>query len=183
MNIRALRAAGAGVLLAFSTAAAIASEPTGEFFGMTKVRTPAGDRSLAVKCFVQRPMTMEDAQPLKKVLEQQGQQGLVNAIRGSNRGYFDLGGITYPIDLVVAEPIKDGWRYYVVTTRALRYEEVQEGSASLDNPFTVAVFDALDFGVGSGQLFTKAALTVDVEGHVRVARYGAAGSISEVKRR
>jgi hypothetical protein len=46
---------------------------------------------------------------LKKILEQGGQQALVNAIRGGGQGQIKLGALSYPVDLVMVEKIDDGW--------------------------------------------------------------------------
>jgi len=173
------------VSLAIAAAAVAAdAKPAGEFMAKATVDTPTGARSLTLKVVVQRPLNLEQAQPLKKALAEGGQQGLLNAIRGANRGYFDLGGIVYPIDLVVAEPLKDGFEYVVVTGRALRYEESTSGHESLDYPFSVAVFAAPGFGPGEGHIYTKAALSIDADGHVHVDQYGGRpGTLADVKRR
>jgi hypothetical protein len=151
---------------------------------MAQVDTPTGMRSMGLQGAIQRPITVEEAEPLKKTLADGGQQALLNAIKGANRGYFRLGSLEYPIDLVVAKPTKDGFKYVIVTARALKYEEVQEGSASLEHPFTVAIFDVPDFGSGSGELYTKAALSVEADGWVNVVQYGGRpGTVKDVKRK
>jgi len=166
-----------------ATAAAADAKPAGEFSAKATVETQTGARSMGLTVVVLRPMTLEQAQPLKKALEH-GQQGLLNAIRGANRGHFDLGGITYPIDLVVAEPWKDGFEYVIVTGRALRIEEAQEGGESLDYPFSVAIFQVPGFGSGEGHIYTRAALSIDPDGHVHVEQYGGKpGTLADVKRR
>ena len=120
---------------------------------------------------------------LKQILDTGGQQALVNAIRGGPGGQFRLGAIQYPIDLAVAEPVSDGARYVVVTTRSLRVEEVNEGRASLDHPFTVIVFDVPEFGAGQGRVFTQAALWVDADGNVQAEQYdGDPGTLKDVRR-
>lgn len=160
------------------------SGPAGEFTATARVETPAGTRSMGLSIFVLRPMTVDEAQPLKKVLEDGGQQALLNAIRGGNRGHFRLGAIDYPIDLAIAEPDRDGFKYILVTARALKYEEVQEGSASLEHPFTIAVFQVPGFGSGEGTLYTKAAVSVEADGHIRVDQYdNRGGTLRDVKRR
>ena len=132
---------------------------------------------------VTKPMTIEQAQRLKRTLEEGGQHALLSAIRGGSRGRIRLGGYEYPVDLVVVEPIKDGDRYYVVTARPLKYEEVQEGRDSLDHPFTVIVFDVPAWGKGDGHIYTQAALFIDEEGHVRADQYeGRVGTLKDVKR-
>src|SRR4029077_10398102 len=123
------------------------------------------------------------ALPLKKILAEGGQNALMNTIRGSGHGRLRLGGLEYPIDLVIAEKTKDGEKYVVVTARPLKFEEVQEGRPSLDHPFTVMVFDVPGFGKGTGKIFTKAALYVDDAGHVQAEQYEHdPGILKDVKR-
>jgi hypothetical protein len=182
MTRRVLAAAGAFVFV--SALAASDANPTGEFTATAKVETPSGTRSMGLTVVVLRPMTLEEAQPLKKTLAEGGQQALFNAIRGGSRGHFRLGAVDYPIDLAIAEPSRDGYKYVVVTARPLKYEEVEQGSESIDHPFTVAVFEVRSFGPGEGQLYTKAALSIDEEGRVRVDQYGGnPGTLRDVKRR
>ena len=66
----------------------------------------------------------------------------------------------------------------------MSYEETQEGRPSVDYPFTIIVFDVPGFGKGTGHIFTKAALFVDDEGHVRAEQYEHdPGTLKDVKRR
>jgi hypothetical protein len=178
---RALLAAG---LLCVATAMARGADPTGEFTAVATVDTPSGTRSMALTVAVLRPMRLEEAMRLKKFLDEGGQQALLNAIKGGNRGSFRLGAMEYPIDLVVAEPGSDGYTYFIVTARQLQYEEVQQGSESLEHPFTVAEFHVPEFGPGDGHVYTKAALVVDADGRVRVNQYDRQpGTLKDVKRR
>jgi hypothetical protein len=155
----------------------------GEFTATATVNTKQGTRSMSFTVVANRPMTREEAEPLKRVLADGGQQALVNAIRGSNRGRMKLGGMEYPIDLVVAEATRDGERYVVVTTRMLQHEEVMEGSKSLDHPFTVFVFEVPGFGSGTGRVYTRAALSIDADGRVQVDQYdGSPGALKDVRR-
>jgi hypothetical protein len=132
---------------------------------------------------VSQPITMEEAHPLKEILARGGQQALLNSIRGSGRGKIRLGGYEYPVDLVVSEPQSDGLRYYVVTARSLQYEEINEGRDSADHPFSVFVVNIPSFGTGDGRIYTRAALSVDDEGHVRAEQYdGQPGTLKDVKR-
>ena len=132
---------------------------------------------------VSNPMTMEEAQSLKEVLARGGQQALLNAIRGAGRGKIKLGGFEYPVDLVVVEPADDGLRYYVVTGRTLKYEEVNEGRESMNHPFSVFVLNVPGMGTGDGRIYTQAALSIDEEGHVRADQYeGRPGTLRDVKR-
>ena len=173
----------AAAALVSSSMFAFNDGPTGEFTMTAQVETRSGTREMGMTIVVTSPMTLEDAQPLKKILKDRGQRGLLEAIRGGYRGSFRYGALEYPIDLVIAEPIPDGYRFFVVTGRTLDYEEIRQGKASLDNPFTAAVFDVPDFGWGEGELFTKAALTIDDDGKVQAAQYkNRMGSLKDVTR-
>jgi len=89
-----------------------------------------------------------------------------------------------PIDLVMAEKIEDGWRYLVVTTRPIKYNESDEdGGASLNYPFAVFTWEWTSFGSSDGTIYTKAALSIDPDGHIQVTQFdGDPGSLSDVRR-
>jgi hypothetical protein len=165
-------------------AAAADKKVTGEFTATASIGTPSGTRSMAFDVVVVSPRSLAEVQPLKKVLEDGGQQALVNAIRGSGQGQIKLGALVYPVDLVMAEKIDDGWRYFVITARPIKYNEADEdGGASLDYPFAVFGFDSTDFSSGDGFIYTKAALSVDPDGHIQVAQYdGEPGTLSDIRR-
>jgi hypothetical protein len=171
-------------LIPVFAAAADNKKPTGEFSATASVDTPSGTRSMAFDVVVSSPRTLGEIIPLKKVLADGGQQALVNAIRGSGQGQVKLGALVYPVDLVMAEKIEDGWRYLVVTTRPIKYNESDEdGGASLDYPFSVFTFDSTDFGSSDGTIYTKAALSIDPDGHVQVTQYdGDPGTLSDIRR-
>jgi len=172
------------LLLLFGLPAGAAERsPAGEFAATATLTTNQGTRSMGFTVVVSNPRTLEQALPLKKILEEGGQQALLNAMRGSPGGQFRLGALVYPIDLVVAEPVKDGEHYFIVTARALHIEEVNEGRPSLEHPFTVVEFVVPEFGRGEGHVYTQSALLVDAEGHVRVQQYEAEpGMLKDVRR-
>ncbi len=155
-----------------------------EYSATASIGTPSGTRSMGFDVVVSSPRSLAEIIPLKKVLEDGGQQALVNAIRGSGQGQVKLGALVYPIDLVMAEKIDDGWRYLVVTTRPIKYTESEEdGGASLDYPFAVFAWDWTDFGSSDGTIYTKAALSIDPDGHVQVTQYdGDPGELKDIRR-
>jgi hypothetical protein len=130
---RALAAVAAG-FLAFAFAVR-GDGRAGQFTATAEVETSSGTRSMPLTIVVTDPMSPDDARSLKRLLKDRGQWGLAMAIRGGSRGSFRLGGLEYPIDLVIAEQIADGYKYIVITTRPLEFEE---GKASLgrDPPIT-----------------------------------------------
>jgi len=173
----------AGILF-LASAAAADDKATGEFSATASVNTPSGTRRMAFDVVVSNPRSLAEVVPLKKVLEDGGQQALVNAIRGSGQGQVKLGALVYPVDLVMAEKIDDGWRYFVVTARPIKYTEAEEdGGASLDYPFAVFGFDSTDFSTGDGFIYTRAALSVDPDGHLQIAQYdGEPGKLTDIRR-
>jgi hypothetical protein len=157
---------------------------TGEFSATASINTASGTRSMAFDVVVSNPRSLADVMPLKKILEQGGQQALLNAIRGGGQGQIKLGALGYPADLVVVDKIDDGWRYVIVTARPIKVSESDEdGGASLNYPFAVFRFDSTDFSSGDGTIYTRAALSVDDDGHVRIAQYdGEPGQLTNITR-
>jgi len=172
-----LTRAGIGFLLASGLAFSTllygqnTSQTQKEFSATAEVTTSQGTRSMPVTLIVSRPLSAEQARPLKKVLEAGGQQALMASIRGGNRGRLSLGGIETPLDLVVAAPAEGATQYVVVTTRNLKFEEVNENRETLDYPFSVVVFSVPEFGSGEGQLYLHCALSINENGRVRVEHY------------
>src|SRR5512134_3450761 len=113
-------------VLALPTLGRQEKKAAGEYAATASIGTPSGTRSMAFDVVVASPRSLAEILPLKKVLEDGGQQALVNAIRGSGQGQVKLGALVYPIDLVMAEKIENGWRYLVVTTRPIKYTETEE---------------------------------------------------------
>jgi hypothetical protein len=184
MKTRRIALAVLCALSSLPRAAGAAEVATGEFTAMAEVSTPQGTRSMAFRIAVSRPLSMADALPFRSALEKGGQQALLALLRGSGSGRFLLGAIEYPINLIVAEPVSDGFRFVVVTARNFRVEEVNEGRSSLDFPFAVAVFEVPEFGSGEGTIYPQAALSIDAEGHVRAEAFeGRIGRLKDVRRR
>ncbi len=186
MTFPAIRRIPVAVLLAVAAVRLAAADDLpkgGEFKATATVTSKEGTRSMGFDVVITNPLSLEQAQFFRRVLEEGGQQVLLNTIRGSGRGRIRLGAFEYPIDLVVAEKTKDGERYSVVTARTMSYEEAQEGRPSVDFPFTIIVFDVPGFGKGEGRIFTKAALYVDEDGHIRAEQFEHdPGTLKDVKR-
>ena len=170
-------------LLTFPALAAGADSAAGEFTAKATVTTSQGTRSLAFTVAVDAPMRAAEVVPLKRVLEAGGQQALVGAIRGSGRGRIKLGGLEYPIDLVVAEPIEDGYHYVVVTTRVLRFDGAGDDRPTADFPFAVLVFNVPEMGSGQGNILPRASLSIDPDGRTRaIPNEGEPGTLTDVRR-
>ena len=163
--------------------AAAADGPTGRFRATAHVDTKTGSRRLTFEMTISNPMKRSEAAPLKEVLRSSGQTGLANAIRGAGRGSLTAGGLLHPLDIVNVDPLDHGYHYIVVTTRPLKIEEVNEGSPSLDYPFTVLIFDVPEFGKGSGTLYQRASLWIDDNDQVQIDQYEATpGKLEDIAR-
>ncbi len=157
--------------------------PTGQFTAIAEVSTSEGTRRMGFSIVVSRPLSKADALPYKETLAKGGQAALLAILRQSERGQFQLGALAYPINLIVAEAVDDGYRFFVITARNFDIGEVDSGSASLDYPFAVAVFDVPDFGPGDGTIYPKAALSIGDDGRVQAQAYNdRTGTLQDVKR-
>lgn len=187
MNVfrRAIRPVAFALLALASLPIAASDEgPEGMFDAVAEVTGPQGTRSMPVTIEVRNPMPREQAAKLREILAGGGQQALANAIRGGNRGSFMLGAVSYPLDLVIVEPTDDGWKYAIVTCRNFQWNEEALDEASLDFPFTIAVFETTGFGRGEGTIMPRAALSVDADGRLAVEKFeGTEGRMKDVKRR
>jgi hypothetical protein len=157
---------------------------TGRYDAVVEVTTSQGTRSLNATIEIVNPMSPEAALGLKDVLKSGGQQALANSIRNAARGRLLLGGVAFPLDLVVAERTDDGWRFVVVSNRNFRWDEIQVERPSLGFPFTAADFEVPDMGSGGGRLVPKAALSIGDDGRVSVDRFeGESGRLKDIRRR
>ena len=175
------------MLCAASATLGAADRPpiTGEWSATASITTSQGSRSMPVVIVVTNPLLPEQAMPLKAVLEHGGQQALLNAIRGGGRGTLRMGGMEYPLDLVVAQPTDDGYRYVIVTARQIKYEETVDPkyAGSLDYPFGILVFDSPGLHTSTGMVFTRGALSISEEGRPQASQYdGDPGTLKDVKR-
>jgi hypothetical protein len=158
--------------------------PGGKFDAVAEVTGPQGTRSMPVTIEVRNPMSLAEAQGLREILAKGGQQALANAIRGANRGSLMLGAVSYPLDIVVAEPDGDAWKYTIVTVRNFQWNEKALDEESLDFPFTVVTFEASGFGRGEGKVMPRAALSIGEDGRLAVEKFqGTDGRLKDVKRR
>jgi len=130
---------------------------------------PAGEIQVSIALL--RPMRLEDALPLRDSLAGGGQQALLHAIQGRGQGMLRMGGLEYPLDLVVEQQQGATRHIVVVTTRPIGVSETNTGAASLDYPFGLAVFDVDGQGRGEGLVYPKATLEILSDGGVGVSTY------------
>ncbi len=132
----------------------------------------AGTRTIQVGIIINHLTHQQEAENLKKALEQGGQRALQSMIRGRTGGRLTLGAVDYPLNIITAKPSGDGYRYAVVTVRPIRIHERDTEQESLEYPFAVLVFEVDGDGRGAGELYQTAALRVDGSGYVEVENYG-----------
>ena len=159
-----------------------ADEPGREFTATAVVEGSQGTRRMLVTLVANRFTSVEQAQHLADILEQGGQGALLSALTGRTDGQLRLGALQMPVALVVAEPLRKGYRYLFLTPRRIKVEETTFGEDSLDYPFGIADFEVDGFGRGEGRLHVAAALRIDADGHIEVEDYdGADGRFEDLK--
>jgi hypothetical protein len=133
--------------------------------------TGAGNDEIQVSIAILRPMSLEEALPLRDAFQAGGQQGLLHAIKGRAQGMLRFGGLEYPLDLIVEEQQGETRHIVVVTTRRIDVSETNTGAASLDYPFGLAIFDVDSLGRAEGMVYPKAALELLPDGGVGVSTF------------
>jgi hypothetical protein len=148
--------------------AADAASPGREFSATFDFQGEQGNRRMDASILIDRLTPVEEARQLREVLRNQGQSGLVAALRGRRNGQLRIGALDFSLDLVVAKPTEDGFLLLIVTTRPIRLEETLQGSDSAGHPFGVVSVEIDGFGRGEGRFFPRAALAIDANGAVTV---------------
>jgi len=168
------------------TAAAVAADdpPGREFTATVTMNTSQGTRHMPVTLIAARFTSVEDAKRYQEVLANGGQGALLSALRGRSDGRLRLGALEFPVGLVVAEPLRRGYRYVFVTARRIQVEERNESSESLDYPFGVAVFEVDGFGRGDGRVYPQAAISVDPSDQsIEIEEYqGEPGKLRDIRK-
>jgi hypothetical protein len=184
--MRSTRVAGAPIILAvLLTSSFVAADPPGREFTCTAVvDTTEGTRRMPMTLVANRFTSVEEAKQLAGLLEKGGQGTLLAALRGRSDGQLELGALSSPIALVVAEETRDGYRFIFLTARKIQFDETQLDKASVDYPFGIAEFEVDGFsGRGEGSLHVEAALDIDSSGHIEIDDYdGQDGYFEDLKR-
>ncbi len=142
----------------------------------------AGTREIQVGIVIDRVIPQAEAEKLKGMLAQGGQGALQSAIRNRVSGRLTLGIVNYPLNVITATPVGDGYRYAVVTVRPIKIHERDTGQPSLEYPFAVLVFEVDEDGRGEGELYKTAALRVDAGGQVEVEDFnGGSGRLRDIE--
>lgn len=173
------------ILAVLMTSSVFAADPPGREFTCTAVvDTTEGTRRMPMTLIANRFTSVEEAKQLAGLLDQGGQATLLSALRGRSDGQLELGALSSPIALVVAEETRDGYRFIFLTARKIQVDETQLDKPSLDYPFGIAEFEVDGFsGRGEGSLHVEAALSIDSEGHIEIDDYdGQDGHFEDLKR-
>jgi hypothetical protein len=166
-------------------APAIAADPPGrEFTAQATMTTSQGTSHMPITLIVARFTSAEESQRYQDLLASGGQGALLAALRSRSDGRLRLGALEMPLGLVVAEPLRRGYRYVFVTARKIQVEEVNDSLDSLDYPFGVAVFELDDFGRGEGLVYPSAAISVDsTDQSIEINEYhGEPGTLRNIKK-
>lgn len=158
------------LLAALGTGIGFAADasPGREFSATFDFKGEQGNRRIEASILIDQFTPVAEARQLREVLKNQGQSGLLAALRDRRNGRLRLGALEYSLDLVVAKPKDDGFLLLIVTTRPIRLEETLQGSDSAGHPFGVVSVELDGFGRGEGQFFPRAALAIDANGAVTV---------------
>jgi len=161
------------VLAMLLTSSPLFADPPGREFTCTAVvNTTEGTRRMPMTLVANRFTSIEEAQQLAGLLDKGGQGTLLASLRGRMDGRLQLGALSIPIALVVAEETRDGYRFVFLTARRIDVDEKQLGKDSLDYPFGIADFEVDGFsGRGEGSLHVAAALSIDADGHIEIDDY------------
>lgn len=142
-----------------------------------------GNRRMDASILIDRYTPLEEARHLREVLENDGQHGLLTALRDRRNGTLRLGAQDFTLDLVVAKPTKDGFALLVITTRAIALHEEIVEPWNADYPFGVVSVEIDGFGRGEGRFFPHAALAIDADGNVTVQQFvEGEGRVTHVKK-
>ena len=184
--MKSARILGTTILLTIlMTSSVIAADSPGREFTCTAVvNTTEGTRRMPMTLVANRFTSIEEAKQLAGLLEKGGQGTLLSALRGRMDGRLQLGALSIPIALVVAEETRDGYRFVFLTARRIEVDEKQLGKDSLDYPFGIADFEVDGFsGRGEGSLHVAAALSIDSDGHIEIDDYdGQDGRFEDLRR-
>jgi hypothetical protein len=163
--------------------AADAASPGREFSATFDFRGGQGNRRMDASILIDRLTSVAEARQLREVLKNQGQSGLLAALRDRRNGRLRVGALEYSLDLVVAKPAEDGFFLLIVTTRPIRLQETLEPSNAADYPFGVVSIDLDGFSHGEGKFFPRAALAIDANGAVTVQQsVEGEGRVTNVKK-
>jgi hypothetical protein len=163
--------------------AADAASPGREFSATFDFKGAQGNRRMDASILIDRFTPVEEARQLREVLKNQGQHGLLTALRDRRNGRLRLGALDFSLDLVVAKPREDGFLLLIITTRPIRLQETVEPSNAADYPFGVVSVEIDGFGRGEGKFFPRSALAIDADGNVTVQQsVEGEGRVTQVKK-
>jgi hypothetical protein len=142
----------------------------------------SGTRQMGVTLRIDRLTPRDEAWRLADLAGASGQDALRVALQGRSDGLVRLGVLDFPLNLAVARPGAKGHEIMLVSSRALRVSEVNQGSDTTGYPFGVVVFTLDDVGSGEGLVYPAARIGVDASGAVVIENFQEEpGRLKEVK--
>ncbi len=132
----------------------------------------AGGQSTTIDIHISGQTSDQEAQRLVQVLNQQGQDALVNELRNKDLGKIGATG-SVGIDLAVVRvhPTEKGKTIRLVAVRDIPFVERFLGGRSTNYPFTMAEFTVNDEGKGEGRLIVGAKVKVNDAEDVIIESY------------
>jgi hypothetical protein len=131
----------------------------------------SGTRQIGVTLRIDRLTPRDEAWRLADLAGVSGQDALRVALQGRSDGLLRLGALDFPLNLAVARRSEKGQSFVLVSSRALRVSEVNQGSESVGYPFGVVVFTLDDLGNGEGLVYPAARISIDTAGGVVIENF------------
>jgi hypothetical protein len=165
---------GVGVALAFPVAGTLASAEEVYTATLTAARG-LGKKTAELTVTIASRTTEEDAAKLQKILQEQGSDAAIEALRQFDRGVAKItGGPSSPIRHVRAHPGQNGSRVIIITDKPLYFPE-DAPSPSSSQASSVGLIELVvnSAGQGRGNMVEALKVSVTAEGVFQVVTPGA----------
>ena len=142
----------------------------------------SGTRQMGVTLRVDHVTPRDEAWRLVDLAAASGQDALRIALQGRSDGLIRLGALDFPLNLAVARRGGRGHEIMLISSRALRVSEVNQGLDTTRYPFGVVAFTLDDLGNGEGLVYPAASIAVDANGALVIENFqDEPGRLKEVK--
>jgi hypothetical protein len=131
----------------------------------------SGTRQIGVTLRIDRLTPRDEVWRLADLVGASGQEALRVALQGRSDGLVRLGALDFPLNLAAGRRTEKGQAFVLVSSRALRVSEVNQGLETAGYPFGVVVFTLDDFGNGEGLVYPTARISLDAAGGVIVENF------------
>ncbi len=131
----------------------------------------SGTRQTGVTLRIDHLTPRDEAWRLVDLAGTSGQDALRVALLGRSDGLVRLGVLDFPLNLAVARRGGRGWEIMLVSSRALRVSEVNEGADTTRVPFGVVAFAIDELGNGEGLVYPAASIRIDAQGSLVIENY------------